>query len=147
MQVCDSILNYFPESDETLLLKAKCLVSKNELEKSIHLVKQSSQINPFNFSAGRIIQQLDNPKKDGNTHFKLKGFEHAKFVSIVMSTENWEDLYHIMYRDGDSWKYSVDLPKGHYEYIYKVDGKFVLDPSVSNTKVYPTTTVMVLEKE
>jgi hypothetical protein len=73
--------------------------------------------------------------------------EHAKFVSIVMSTENWEDLYHIMYRDGDSWKYSVDLPKGHYEYIYKVDGKFVLDPSVSNTKVYPTTTVMVLEKE
>jgi tetratricopeptide (TPR) repeat protein len=147
MQVCDTILTYFPESDEALLLKAKCLVSKNELEKSIQLVKQSFQINPFNFSAGRIIQQLDNPKKDGNTHFKLKGFEDANFVTIVMSTENWEDLYHIMYRDGDSWKYSVDLPKGHYEYIYKVDGKFVLDPSVSTTKVYPTTTVMVLEKE
>jgi predicted choloylglycine hydrolase len=147
LQVCDTILTYFPQCDEVLLLKAKCLVHKSQIDKSLELVKKSFQINPFNFSAARIIQQLDNPKKDGNTHFKLKGFEDAKFATIVMSTENWEDLYHIMYREGDSWKYSVDLPKGHYEYIYKVDGKFVLDPSVSNTKAYPTTTVMLLEKE
>lgn len=68
------------------------------------------------------------PNRDGNTTFRLLGFENAKEVSVLGNFNNWDMFGLPMYKTTDGWETKIDLPKGKHFYKFIVDGYWTNDP-------------------
>lgn len=54
----------------------------------------------------------------------------AKSVSLVGDFNQWQPLAHPMTRMPDGgWRIRMELPHGHHQYLFLVDGKPTLDPN------------------
>ncbi len=54
----------------------------------------------------------------------------AKSVALVGDFNNWDPTAHPMTRMPDGgWIIRMELPHGHHEYLFLVDGKPTLDPN------------------
>ncbi len=54
----------------------------------------------------------------------------AKSVSLIGDFNNWEPTTHPMTRMPDGgWVIRLELPHGHHQYMFLVDGKPTLDPN------------------
>ncbi len=54
----------------------------------------------------------------------------AKSVSLVGDFNEWQPAAHPMTRMPDgAWRIRMELPHGHHQYLFLVDGKPMLDPN------------------
>ena len=54
----------------------------------------------------------------------------AKSVALIGDFNKWEPTAHPMSRMPDGgWRIRVELPHGHHQYLFLVDGKPTLDPN------------------
>jgi 1,4-alpha-glucan branching enzyme len=54
----------------------------------------------------------------------------AKCVSLIGDFNNWDPNAHPMARRPDgAWYIRLELPHGHHQYLFLVDGKPTLDPN------------------
>lgn len=54
----------------------------------------------------------------------------AKSVSLVGDFNDWQPTAHPMTRMPDGgWRIRMELPHGHHQYLFLVDGKPTLDPN------------------
>lgn len=54
----------------------------------------------------------------------------AKSVSLIGDFNQWQPLAHPMTRMPDGgWRIRMELPHGHHQYLFLVDGKPTLDPN------------------
>jgi len=58
---------------------------------------------------------------------------HAQSVSVAGSFNDWDIKRTPMRKEGQSWKATVWLPPGRYEYRFVVDGQWLSDPSARET--------------
>ncbi|WP_207431089.1 hypothetical protein [Sabulibacter ruber] len=66
----------------------------------------------------------------GPTHlFKLDGYTNAREVFLAGNFNNWRDFELPMKKTPSGWELPYSIGPGNYEYKFKVDGKWVLDPS------------------
>ena len=52
----------------------------------------------------------------------------AQSVEVAGTFNGWDRTKTPLQRAADCWKGTVNLPRGHYEYRFVVDGKWVSDP-------------------
>lgn len=72
------------------------------------------------------------PDENGNSCFRLNGYDNAKHVAVAGSFNKWnEDLFKMRKVDG-GWELKVNINPGEYEYRYIVDGQWIEDPSNPN---------------
>lgn len=140
------LLSYYPDSDKTMILLGKHYLRLGELEKGKHFFEAAYECNPNNYLAAQWMAYEQGKVRNGNTTFRLKGFQDARLVTICFANENWEDYLHVMQRKDGGWLCSCDLYPGDYQYVYKVDGQYVLDPGVEELVDYSATQVMVYHK-
>ena len=58
----------------------------------------------------------------------------AKTVAIVGDFNGWQPNGHAMTRMPDGgWRIRMELPHGHHQYCFLVDGKRTLDPNAMGT--------------
>jgi 1,4-alpha-glucan branching enzyme len=54
----------------------------------------------------------------------------AQNVSLVGDFNGWQPTVHVMTRMPDGgWRIRVELPHGHHQYLFLVDGQPTLDPN------------------
>jgi 1,4-alpha-glucan branching enzyme len=57
---------------------------------------------------------------------------NARRVSLIADFNGWNPESNPMLRTLDGyWRISLELPHGHHQYLYLVDGKPVLDPDAA----------------
>jgi hypothetical protein len=61
------------------------------------------------------------------TEFKFHASE-AKCVTVAGDFNEWDAKRTPLKREGDTWKATLDLTHGRYEYRFVVDGNWVSDP-------------------
>ncbi|WP_169788199.1 hypothetical protein [Rufibacter tibetensis] len=61
--------------------------------------------------------------------FKLEGYTAAKEVFLVGSFNNWRDFELPMKKTATGWELPYTIGPGNYQYKFKVDQKWVLDPA------------------
>ncbi|MEO7766339.1 MAG: hypothetical protein ABIS01_02895, partial [Ferruginibacter sp.] len=69
-------------------------------------------------------------------HFILTGHTDAKQVVLSGSFNNWREDELIMNKINTGWELNYTLGPGNYEYKFRVDGKWLADPSnpLTNSK-------------
>ena len=72
------------------------------------------------------------PTADGNTLFKLKGYEDANEVVLSGSFNYWHESLYKMQKTEDGWTLRLDLRPGQYEYKFIIDGHWIEDPDNPN---------------
>ncbi|WP_205503197.1 glycogen-binding domain-containing protein [Rufibacter psychrotolerans] len=66
----------------------------------------------------------------GPTHlFRLEGYTGAREVFLAGSFNQWRDFELPMKKTPTGWELPYAIGPGNYEYKFKVDGKWVLDPA------------------
>lgn len=66
--------------------------------------------------------------EDGNTIFRLKGFENAQNVILTGSFNRWDEDLFKMHKTNDGWVIALQIKPGEYEYKFIVDGNWIEDP-------------------
>ncbi|MBC3538065.1 hypothetical protein ACFSC6_01040 [Rufibacter sediminis] len=61
--------------------------------------------------------------------FRLEGYPDAKEVFLAGSFNTWRDFELVMKKTPTGWELPYTIGPGNYEYKFKVDGRWVLDPS------------------
>jgi len=69
------------------------------------------------------------PDENGNTLFRLDGYQWADQVILAGSFNNWNEHYLKMKRVSGGWEMRLDLPPGHHEYKFIADGEWLHDPA------------------
>ena len=69
------------------------------------------------------------PDKNGNAHFKLKGYNDAKRVIIAGSFNKWHEHLFKMNKVDDGWELTLQIKPGVHQYRFIVDGNWMEDPS------------------
>lgn len=69
------------------------------------------------------------PVSKGNAVFFLKGYPDAGQVILTGSFNGWNEHALKMERMGEGWAMELELPPGHYEYKFIVDGEWMHDPA------------------
>nr|WP_247649199.1 glycogen-binding domain-containing protein [Lutibacter sp. B1] len=68
------------------------------------------------------------PDKNGNAHFKLKGYKNAKKVILSGTFNRWNEELFKMNKTEEGWELTLLLKPGEYEYKFIVDGNWMEDP-------------------
>lgn len=68
-------------------------------------------------------------REDGNTVFKLKGFQDAKEVILTGSFNRWDEQLFKMHKTDGGWVIALQIKPGEYEYKFIVDGQWIEDPN------------------
>jgi hypothetical protein len=84
------------------------------------------------YTAARV--ELPPPSLEGNTTFRLKGYQDARVVALAGSFNDWNQSQLLFGREGDEWVCRLDLSPGLYTYKFVVDGNWLLDPSNPSTQ-------------
>ncbi|SRR5258706_1567875 len=61
----------------------------------------------------------------------------AKSVAVAGSFNDWNASKAPLRKTGDLWTTSLRLPRGRYQYRFVVDGKWVSDPSATESVANP----------
>jgi CubicO group peptidase (beta-lactamase class C family) len=79
----------------------------------------------------RVVKRLANiqPSLQGNTTFRLKGYEGAKVVNLAGTFNDWKPAAIVCGKEQGEWTCRVDLKPGKYFYKFIVDGNWILDPA------------------
>ncbi|RNI22408.1 glycogen-binding domain-containing protein [Rufibacter latericius] len=73
---------------------------------------------------------LNSMLRIGEPHlFQLNCYTNAKEVLLAGSFNNWRDFELVMKKTPTGWELPYAIRPGNYEYKFKVDGKWVLDPA------------------
>jgi hypothetical protein len=64
-----------------------------------------------------------------NYTFRLKGFSSAHTVALAGSFNKWNTNELLLEKNGDTWEIPIYLNEGTHEYRFKVDGKWMTDPT------------------
>lgn len=91
------------------------------------------KVNAVTFKFGKVERLLKRmtppaPSLAGNTTFRLKGYEQARFVNLAGSFNDWKASTILCGREGAGWVCRVDLKPGRYQYKFIVDGDWMTDP-------------------
>lgn len=78
------------------------------------------------YTAARV--QLPPPSLQGNTTFRLPGYQDANIVAVAGSFNNWNQSQIICAHQQTEWLCRTDLYPGRYTYKFIVDGNWILDP-------------------
>jgi beta-lactamase regulating signal transducer with metallopeptidase domain len=70
--------------------------------------------------------------REGNTIFKLAGFEDARIVAVAGTFNGWNQSQYLFERVGNDWICRLNLPPGKYQYKFIVDGNWLVDPRNPN---------------
>ncbi|WP_248722794.1 hypothetical protein [Seonamhaeicola sp. ML3] len=88
---------------------------------------------------GRKIRDVYNlkmytafPKKDGNVHFKLKGYHDARKVVLAGSFNKWHESLFKMKKTKEGWELTLQMKPNIYQYRFIVDGHWMEDPHNTN---------------
>jgi hypothetical protein len=97
------------------------------------------KVNAVAFKFGKAERSLKRitppaPSLVGNTTFRLKGYEHARFVNLAGSFNDWKASTIMCGREGAAWVCRVDLKPGKYPYKFIVDGDWMTDPGNPRTE-------------
>jgi len=103
--------------------------SKGEDGKVISL---TFQYEDAEYIAQRVV--LPPPSLQGNTTFRLPGYERANVVVLAGSFNYWNQSQYLFGREGDEWICRIDLEPGKHAYKFIVDGNWILDPANPNTE-------------
>jgi CubicO group peptidase (beta-lactamase class C family) len=84
----------------------------------------------------RLLKRITPPAPSlvGNTTFRLKGYENARFVNLAGSLNDWKPSTIMCGREGAEWVCRVDLKPGKYLYKFIVDGDWITDPGNPRTE-------------
>lgn len=56
----------------------------------------------------------------------------AHQVTMIYSIDNWQK-HHLLKQDKDGlWIIKLDIPKGHIEFLFKIDGQLRINPLTSS---------------
>ncbi len=105
-------------------------------------------------AAGRgltpTLERLDETTTERPTEkraeFVLK-MAQARSVAVAGTFNNWDPNRTPMRKEGSSWKSTVTLAPGRYEYRFVVDGQWLSDPNARESVKNPfgsTNSVLVL---
>lgn len=97
------------------------------------------KINAATFKFGKVERLLKRitppaPSLAGNTTFRLKGYEIARFVNLAGSFNDWKASTIMCGREGAEWVCRVELKPGKYLYKFIVDGDWITDPGNPQTE-------------
>lgn len=68
------------------------------------------------------------PSKNGNAHFRLRGYKNAKKVILSGTFNRWNEHVFEMEKTNDGWELTLQLKPDEYEYRFIVDGQWMEDP-------------------
>jgi 1,4-alpha-glucan branching enzyme len=90
--------------------------------------------------------EKNDPKQDKRQIELLLEMPQARAVAVAGSFNNWDLKRTPMRKEATTWKASLTLPPGRYEYRFVVDGQWLSDPkakeSVHNS--YGTTNSIIV---
>ena len=118
-------------------------LSNGDYDKAKELLAQQVKVNAtderaqrgYPAMAARLLARLEGIKPEGaNVRFELKGYEHAKFVSVYFP--NKSPVYYFLLKTDEGWAGDFKLPAGQLHYSFMVDGKMMLDPSNPRSEDY-----------
>jgi hypothetical protein len=97
------------------------------------------KVNAAVFKFGKVERLLKRftppaPSLVGNTTFRLKGYENARFVNLAGSFNDWKPSTIMCGREGAEWVCRLDLKPGKYLYKFIVDGDWMTDPGNPRTE-------------
>jgi len=97
------------------------------------------KVNAATFKFGKVERTLKRitppaPSLVGNTTFRLKGYENARFVNLAGSFNDWKASTIMCGREGAEWVCRIDLKPGKYLYKFIVDGDWITDPGNPRTE-------------
>ena len=97
------------------------------------------KVNAVTFKFGKVERLLKRltpaaPSLVGNTTFRLKGYENARFVNLAGSFNDWKASATVCGREGAGWVCRLDLKPGKYLYKFIVDGDWMTDPGNPRTE-------------
>lgn len=75
------------------------------------------------------------PDNNGNAHFYLDGYTHAKQVVLSGSFNKWNEQAFKMKKTDKGWKLTLKLDPDQYEYKFIVDGKWMHDEKNSRRRL------------
>jgi 1,4-alpha-glucan branching enzyme len=82
----------------------------------------------------RANGKMEEPKVE--VQFKVAVSE-AKAVSVAGTFNKWDPKKTPLKKNGDAWNTTIALPRGHYEYRFVVDGKWMADPNAAEAVPNP----------
>lgn len=68
------------------------------------------------------------PDENGNTVFRLDGYEDSREMILAGSFNNWHEHDLKMEKVPGGWEVRIQLPPGRYEYKFIADGNWLHDP-------------------
>jgi CubicO group peptidase (beta-lactamase class C family) len=99
----------------------------------------AGQIDSYKFKVPRFERTLKRltmpaPSLQGNTTFRLKGYEDAKIVNLAGTFNDWKPATIVCGRENAEWVCRLDLKPGKYLYKFIVDGNWIPDPANTTTE-------------
>jgi CubicO group peptidase (beta-lactamase class C family) len=100
---------------------------------------EKGNINGITFRFGkyeRVLKRatISAPNLAGNTTFRLKGYENARFVNLAGTFNDWKPSTITCGRENSDWVCRVDLKPGKHLYKFIVDGDWITDPANPQTE-------------
>lgn len=118
----------FPESFNVYDSYAEACLVNGERDLAAKYYGLSLEKNARNANGQHFLEQLQpNEEVVFNKEFFLKGYEHAKLVTLAGDFNGWNKRHTIFTRAKGEWVCRVQLPPGKHHYLFVVDGVRILD--------------------
>ena len=78
--------------------------------------------------AKALLEGLNATDNQGNTLFRLQGYQDSKLVTLAGTFNDWDMLNRPLAKRADGWQVQLDLPPGEHQYKFIVDGEWIMDP-------------------
>lgn len=119
----------YPQSANMHDSYGEALLRNGQLEAAANAYARAAEIDTSNTTAQKIVYQIREGNRKGNTTFELKDYPYARSVQLAGDFNGWSRLTCPMTRENGRWLARIDLEPGNYEYKFVVDGVFIPDPA------------------
>jgi CubicO group peptidase (beta-lactamase class C family) len=123
-------LQAFPSASASYYHYSEVCLRLGYKKKASAALKKLTALKPREAKAKRLISELCKKHDNVNANVRLRGFTHAKLVTIAGSFNNWDPFETFLTRTKYGWQAELDLVPGTYHYKLVVDGEWMLDPSM-----------------
>ena len=124
---------HYPQSAGILKAQAFAYLKQHNHAKAKDMLGRYVALKPADQAARNMLSQLTEPTK-GNVTLQLPGFPTARLISLAGSFNNWQPQHTLFFKEGNTWRCTLQLPKGSYQYKIVVDGNWQTDPTNPNTQ-------------
>jgi CubicO group peptidase (beta-lactamase class C family) len=118
--------NTYPKSAVAHRHLAFIALAFQKTEEARDAYEKAKKLDPELFA----IENLSLPwvSGEGTARFSLPGHADAQVVMLAGSFNGWDSFSIPLFRQGDEWVCTLDLPPGRYTYKFVVDREWILDP-------------------